>query len=166
MKTRRVLSGILMLALVTGTGCGYSFGVVRHEGVESVYVKIFGYRELEHRREIEFDLAQAVGEEMISRSGLEITGPKDADAVLEGEILRFQEQVITEDRNNNVLESSVVIVLNLRLIRSDGAVLVDRRKLTERAEFSVGSGKSEQAARREVFNELAEQIVFALEGEW
>lgn len=155
-----------LAAVLGGPGCGYHFGVVRHEGVESVSIPIFRYSGLEHRRGIEIELTQAVAEEFISRSGLSRTDEKAADAVLEGEIVDFQERVISEDRLNNVLESSVVVILNLQLVRKDGEVLMKRKKMVERADFSVVGGEDELTARRKAFNDLAERIVFALEGGW
>ena len=151
---------------IAGPGCGYSFGVIRHEGVESVAIPIFTYRGLEQRRGIEFELTEAVAEEFISRSGLERLGPEEADAVLEGEIVNFRERVLVEDRKNRVLESSVRVTLNLRLRRQDGEVLVERKGMLEQATFSVVGGEDEIQARRKAFNDMAERIVFAMEGDW
>jgi hypothetical protein len=165
-ESKGIPVAIAVLALLSGGGCGYRFGVLKHEGVETVAVPIFRYSGLEHRRGIEVELSQAVAEEFISRSGLRLVGEEDADAVLEGEIVGFHEGVILEDRLNNVLESSVVVTLNLRLRRRDGEVLVERRRMAERAEFRVVGGEDELDARRRAFNDLAERVVFALEGPW
>lgn len=165
MGSRTLLLGVCV-AILLGGGCGYRFGVLRHEGVETIHVPVFRYQGLEQRRGIELELTAAVKEELISRSGLEVTGEGDADAVLEGEIIRFNEQVITEDRLNNVLESSVTITLNLRLVRKDGEVLGVRKGMAERADFSLVAGEDEMQARLGALNDLAERIVFALEGDW
>lgn len=157
---------LALAALPGGAGCGYQFGFIRHEGVHSVAVPIFRYSGLEHRRGIEIELTQAIAEEFISRSGLRLVGKGAADAILEGEIVDFQERVISEDRLDNVLESSVLVSLNLRLVRKDGEVLVQRRRMVERADFSVIGGEDEVLARRKAFNDLAERIVFAMEGGW
>lgn len=163
---KRHLSGILAVALLAGSGCGYRFGVLRHEGVESIHVPIFKYHGLEQRRGIELELTQAVTDEFISRSGLVLTTLEKADAVLEGEIVQFREWVITEDRENNVLESSVAVTLNLRLRRQDGEVLVERERMQETAFVSVVGGEDEIQARKDAFNDLAERVVFAMEGGW
>ena len=163
---RGALLGILLLGLVPGTGCGYKLGVLRHEGVSSVAVPIFEYRALEHRRGIERELSRAVAEEFISRSGLELTTTDEADAVLHGRITDYRERVIVRDERNDVLESSVVVTMNLLYERKDGKTLYKREKMREQAVFSLVSGESEADARRRAFNDLAQRIVFAMEGAW
>lgn len=162
---RRGTLAILVLGVLSG--CGYTFGVIRHEGVETIYVPIFNYGALEHRRGIDLDLTQAVVEEMMSRSSLRVVGEEEkADAVLKGRIVDYRERVLLEDTRNNVLESSIVVTLNLELVKKDGTVLVKRDKMLEQASFSVVGGQDEDQARREALGDLAERIVYAMEGPW
>ena len=155
---------ILAAGFVVGMGCGYKAGVLRHEGVDSIAVPIFEYVGLEQRRGIERELTRAVAEEMIARSGMKLTTTEEADATLHGRISDYRERVLVRDENNNVVESSIIVTMSLRYERRDGKMLYRRERMQEQGTFTVVAGQDEADARREAFNDLAQRIVFAMEG--
>ena len=155
---------VLAVSIVMGAGCGYKAGVLRHEGVDSIAVPIFEYVAIEQRQGIDRELSKAVAEQMIARSGMKLTTTDEADATLHGRITDYREQVLVRDENNNVVESSIVVTMSLRYVRRDGKVLYRRERMLRQGTFTVVAGQDEADARREAFNDLAQGIVFAMEG--
>ncbi len=157
------MRGCSLLAVLCVLGCGYSTGYRLPAGVFKVAVPIFENQTFPLRREIEYDLTRSLRQELELRTDAILVPAAQADAVLEGTILSFEESVLTEGRLDTVQESSVFMRVRIRFVRSrDGSVLLDRI-VSDQASFSQLRGETLDDARNEAINEIAERIVAELE---
>jgi hypothetical protein len=156
---------VLFAAVLTvgATACGYRAGPVLPEGVRTVAIPVFDNDTF--RREIELELTQAVVREFSARTPLRILAdPEKADLVVRGRILSFEERVLADKGRNTITESSVVVSVRIDLEnRIDGSKT--KRTLTIREPYSTFKGQTLASARAEAFENLAEQIAYALEGD-
>ncbi|NOZ23678.1 MAG: hypothetical protein GXP25_21595 [Planctomycetes bacterium] len=156
-------SAVLLVCLLAG--CGYSSRSVLKSGVGSVYVPIFDNKTF--RRELEFSLTEAVKNEILYKTQLKIAPKKKADSILTGEIVEYKERVLTEDTNDDVMETRVFIYINVRWIdQRTGRVIMKRDRLVRPTEFVVAKGETLATANAESFDDLAELIVQAMEADW
>ncbi|MCA8960941.1 MAG: LptE family protein [Planctomycetes bacterium] len=149
--------------LVACLGCGYSFGYRLPDGVRTLSVPTFDNQTFPLRREVEFDLTRAVRRELLLGTDADVVNGDRADAVLHGTIRRFDERVLSEGRSDVVQESSILVEVRVKLVKSvDGSVLFDQ-VISDHAAFSVVAGETVDDARREAINEIAERLVAELE---
>lgn len=153
-------TAVLALALLAA-GCGYSTKPLRHEDVQSVALPIF--RNDTVRRQHEFFLTDAVARMIQSRTRYRLADAERADVILEGEIADYETPGLVEGRDDQLVESQVLIriVVTIR-DRVTGAVRYQGTR-TEVAPFSGRRGESEDTARFEAYERLARWVVTTLE---
>ncbi|MEW6357427.1 MAG: LPS assembly lipoprotein LptE [Planctomycetota bacterium] len=156
-------TAVMMLCLLMG--CGYSSRPVLKSGVDSVYVPVFDNQTF--RRELEFPLTEAVKNEILYKTQLKIVPKNKADSILKGDIVEYQERVLTEDTNDNVTETRVFIYINVQWIdQRTGRVIMKRDRLVRPTEFVTAKGETLATANAEAFDDLAELVVQAMEADW
>ena len=107
---------------------------------------------------------RALVNEIHARSTLRIVDdPAAADLVVRGRIRSFTERVLADEGRSTVTENSVEVALAIDVTDRAGA----RRTLTFRTRepYSTFKGQRLATARAEAFENLAEEIVFALDFE-
>ncbi|MFQ5655058.1 MAG: LPS assembly lipoprotein LptE [Planctomycetota bacterium] len=155
--------GAVLCLLLLAAGCGYSSASRLPEGVQRLAVQVFRNETFPLRRDLEYDLARVLRQELELRSGAVIVERSRADAVLEGAILSFREGVLAEGPGDTVRESSIDLTVLFRLVRSgDGSVVVEST-VSDHAAFSVARGETIGDARREAIREIAGRIIDELE---
>jgi len=82
----------LSVAVALIAGCGYSTAPVLKENVSSVYIPIFDNRTF--RRGLEYELTEAIRDQILYKTDLKIADKDRADSILTGEILDFRESVL------------------------------------------------------------------------
>ncbi len=153
------LGGALLVLLASVTGCGYSMGSLVRDDIRKVSVTLV--ENPTFRRDLEFLLTADLKAAILSRTELRIVDESQADVVLVGRILNVREQVLIEDRVDNVAESSVLITVEFRAVdQRDGTEKTVR--LTDRAEFLTGRGEDFASATEESFTDLSEALVYNL----
>lgn len=156
-----------MLFLALAAGCGYRAGFDRFAGVRTVAVPVFANRTEPYRREVQVDLTEAVVRELQARTPYSVVARREeADAVLLGEVLAFSETPLVEGRQDEVLQSSVALTVDVRLVDRRGLPLVPTRRVTDQASFLTLRGENVDTARREALQEIAERVIFELETGW
>lgn len=156
---------LLLLGLTTMglSGCGYSLGYRMPEGVRRLAVPLFRNETFPLRREIEYELTRALRQVLELETDVRLVSRSDAEAVLEGTVISVFDRVLTEGPLDQVEESSLTVTTLIQLLRtSDGEVILERT-ITDTAAFSVQGGETEEGARREAIDEIAERIVASLE---
>ena len=143
-------------------GCaGWTAGSLVVGGMERIYVP-FIQNETFYRG-IEEGLTGEVLARINERSDLYLADRESAQLILEGRVTGYKERVLSEDRRNEVLESSALVTVKVRLIRvSDGAVLKEVT-LVDRAEFFGGEAENLQTSQQESFRVLSHKIVSVVE---
>ena len=159
---------IIVFAMISG--CGYSSKSLISRNINSIYIPIFDNSTF--RRGLEFDLTKAVKNEIMSSTNLRIVQKESADTILYGKINRgninsVTEQVLTQNRRDDIVESRLTIFVDIKLEdRRTGRALVEERGLFRSAEFVVNRGENLNSAAEEAIIRLAETIVRHLEEKW
>lgn len=153
----------LGLAGMLTPGCGYTAGYRLPPGIETIAVPLFDNRTFPLRREVEFDLTGAVRRELQLQTDARQRSTETADAILEGTILSFDENVVVEGPLDSVQESSLSIQVLVRLLDRRSQRVLFEHTVSDQATFSVLDGETLQDARTEAIDEIAERIVAQLE---
>ena len=151
----------LPLLLALGClSCGYEMGNLYE--IRDVKVDIFD--NISERRTQEFDLTDAIVQEIAAR-GIRVNA-RDAAYTLKGRILDIRTPSLVDQKNTDqVIVSSVLFHVEVRLIDNQGNELW-REVRIEQAAFSTARGESDETARRRVFDKLARWVTSRLEKQW
>jgi lipopolysaccharide assembly LptE-like protein len=155
---RLVRLAALALAL---SGCGYSTHSLIGDDYRTIHVEILGNRTF--RRDLEFELTRDIQSEILSRTPLRIVDRSRADVRLEGDIIDFQENVISTDEHDRIFESSVRVTVAFRLVDQRSGTEMKRFTLYDSSPFLAQQGQTEKTAAQETFADLAEHVVYQLE---
>ncbi len=157
---RQLICVAFVFVLVSG--CGYSQKSLIDRKINTIYISIFENNTFV--RGIEFDIAKAVKDEIMSRTSLRIVQKDSADVIMTGEIGGSAQAALSQSRDN-IVESSVsisasVTLLDTRTGRSMGGGAGGS------AAFIVDRGENVQSATEEAIANLARGLVDNLEEEW
>ncbi len=134
-----------LLAAVIFTSCGYQVGPVKPkklQGIRRIYVKNFRNDTLEPR--MEAMLASAVIKQLQLDGTYQVTGENQADAILQGTLIRIERTPARVVRGN-VLQSSeylLTITGNYRLTTARTGTLLEQRPVAGSTHFFVSAGSS------------------------
>jgi outer membrane lipopolysaccharide assembly protein LptE/RlpB len=151
----RIVCAVCLALFVVGCGV-YSFSSSSLGGIKTVAVPQFENKTGEYG--LEGDLTAKVIDRLISDNVLKVVALADADAVLRGEVVRYERVAYTYDKSDNVSEYKVNIYVNFTLTRKGGKALLERNNMLgfgvyDAAEQNLDDGK--QAA----IDKLARDIV-------
>ena len=157
---RQLICVAFVFVLVSG--CGYSQKSLINRKINSIYITTFENNTF--IRGIEFDIAKAVKDEIMSRTSLRIVQKDSADIILTGEIGGSAQAALSQSRDN-IVESSVsisasVTLLDTRTGRTMGGGAGGSASLI------VDRGENVQSATEEAIAILARNLVNSLEEEW
>ncbi len=165
-------AGCLWLA-TTLTGCGYTVGNNFSRDIKTVSVPIF--ENLTTRRGLEFQLTEAVQNELTKRSSYRLAKGLDADTKLTGQIVSFRKDVLGETRYDDPreLQISLMVKVTWEDLRS-GQVLAQQEiplspeaiPMTAQSEFAPEIGQSLATAMDDAYQSMARKIVNLMEVPW
>jgi hypothetical protein len=115
-------------------------------------------------RGIEFDIAKAVKDEIMSRTSLRIVQKDSADTILTGKIGGSAQAALSQSRDN-IVESSVSISASMTLLDTRTGRTMGGGG-SGGAAFIVDRGENVQSATEEAIAILARNLVNSLEEEW
>ena len=90
---RQLTCIVVIFALISG--CGYTNKSLISRKINSIYIPIF--ENYTFRRGLEFDLTNAVKDEIMSKTKLRIAQKDNADTILTGKINKVTESVLTSN---------------------------------------------------------------------
>ena len=152
MKTFIILAAVILLA-----GCGvYSFSSSSLGGVKTIAIPQFENSSLEYG--IQDEITSQVIEKFIADNSLKVTAQKDADAVLRGEIVKYERVPYTYDKSDNVSEYKVNIIVNFVVEKRGGKALLERNNLLGFGVYNSSTG-TEDDGKRLAIDKLAKDIV-------
>ncbi len=135
---RRYLIAVLLGALVLPLGCGYTSSSLLRDDIRTVYVEFFDNATF--RREHEVALTKAVVEEIKLRTPLILAPRDEADSVLGGQIVDFEEQTHVKTETDEVLLTRARVKVQFRwLDRLTGAEIVPEQTVEEMAQVPAGA---------------------------
>jgi hypothetical protein len=156
---------LLAVWLTAASGaCGYTFGSgLPAEGVRSVALMVIGNET--YRQRLEVELGAALTRELPVSTDLVLADRRRADAILQVVITEARERtLVSGTRADPVREGALEATLEMRLLRRDGSLLMERR-LLDRTEFRAPIGEDLGTARQELAEDLARKIALALESD-
>ncbi len=156
---------LVMLLIGAATGCGYSSRSILKQNVGTVYIPIFDNETF--RRGLEFGLTKALKDEIMFKTQLKIANKEDADSIIEGVVVKFDESVMIVDSEDNIMESRIFIRVDFiwRDLRS-GRAIVQYKGVTSPTEFVVKRGETIESAKNEAYVDIAERIVDLMNERW
>ncbi len=154
---------IVFFALISG--CGYSNKSLISRKINSIYIPIFENETF--RKSLEFDLTNAVKNEIMSNTKLRIAKKDNADTILTGKIQKVAESMLSSNVEDNIVEGRVTIYVDIKLVdRRTGRTLIEEKNVKQSAEYIVKRGENIRTASQESLALLAETIVYHLEEKW
>lgn len=145
-------------------GCGvYSFSTTALGGVKSISVPQFENQSTEYG--INEDLTTELIDRFIEDNTIKIAAAGDADAVLRGQIVKYERAAYTYELGDIVNEYKVNIVISYVIERKDGKILVDKASMLGWGIYDANTG-TEEEAQLEAINKLARDIVDETTKSW
>ncbi len=151
----RIVCAVCLALFIAGCGV-YSFSSSSLGGVKTVAVPQFENKTVEYG--IQEDLTAKVIDRLIADNALKVVGLAEADAVLQGEIVRYERVAYTYDRSDNVSEYKVNIYVNFTLTRKGGKTLLEKTNMLGFGVFSA-SEQTEDDGKEAAVDKLARDIV-------
>ncbi|MBK9127037.1 MAG: hypothetical protein IPM13_04470 [Phycisphaerales bacterium] len=164
--TRNVLWLALGLSLFVQTGCGYRAGGPYRTDVQTVYVDMFGSKEF--RRDLEFQLTEAVKKRIGSDTPYRLAPREKADTILTGEVLEVRQAAFAEDfrsRQPRDKQTTLAVRMQWRDLRS-GKMLADVPVQLAAVDTLPPAGESDRFAENRVVDAMARQIVARMYEDW
>lgn len=156
---------LVSILITVFSGCGYSTRSLMRQDLESIYVPIFDNDTF--RRGLEFGLTKSVKDEILFRTRLKIVNKEDADAVLYGKIADVKERVISENIADDIVEGSVTLFLDIKLVDvRTGRNIVEKKGIQWQTEYIGRHGEGVSTAEKEAFVDIAERIVNLMDEDW
>lgn len=157
---RQLICVAFVFVLVSG--CGYTQKSLIDRKINTIYISIFENNTFV--RGIEFDIAKAVKDEIMSRTSLRIVQKDSADVIMTGEIGDSVQAALSQSKDN-IVESSVSISAKIELLdtRTGRVMSVGAGG---GGSFLVDRGENVQSATEEAVANLARNLVNSLEEEW
>lgn len=176
----RLTAWIVAVAGLALTGCGYNqsgssqnkldggyhWSSLYREDVQTVAVPIFTNKEF--RRGWEFRLTEAVIKQMESHAPYKVVPRERADTVLEGQITEVNVLTLARDYRTN-LPREQQLTVTIDVIWKDlrnGRILMERRGLTQQAQWYSTAGESEFHGSQDAIERLAVVIVQQMQADW
>lgn len=168
MRTRffpLIMAGAGMVAILV-SGCSYSTQRPFPTDLQTVHVEMFHSREF--RRELEFELTEALTKRLEQDTPYRLAPLKTADAVITGEILRVDNRSFGNEYETDLpreIGSTYVIRFRIKDMRT-GKILVDRPRFVYQSNYIPSAGEQFEHGQVRAMDHLAELIIETMETPW
>jgi hypothetical protein len=172
-RLRFLLLGVCM-TVATLSGCGYTQQVKLPNDIKTIYVPTFedkippGNR-YAYRAGLEIELTNAVIDRFIFDGNLKVVSKEDADAILEGSILSYEQEGLRFDDLESVEEYRLFLVVAFKLIeQKTQETLIEESNFSGRAEFFTSRSPSSvrRSAANDAVTDLARSLVNRIVEAW
>lgn len=164
---KRALTRLAVVALCwMVAGCGYSTRRPFPTGIKTVCVEMLHSKEF--RRDLEFELTEAIVKRIEMDTPYRIADKKVADTVFTGEILEVRQHGLGDDfRTARPREIAATVVMRYRWkdLRS-GEILVDRPRFVSTDTYIPPVGETFRKGMVRGLDRMAEEIVETMETGW
>jgi outer membrane lipopolysaccharide assembly protein LptE/RlpB len=148
---------VLLLSLSIVAGCGvYSFSSSSLGGVKTIAVPQLENKTLEYG--IQEDLTSKLIEKFLADNSLKVSTLNDADAILRGEVVKYERVAYTYDKSDNVSEYKVNIFVNFVVERKGGKSLLERSNVLGFGIYNAAT-ETEDKGKQDAIDKLAQDIV-------
>jgi len=177
----RKYGALILAALFFISGCGYTTNSLLPSNLKTIYVdnlvnKIQVTDESSdarmfrgYRPGMEVEATRAIRDKYLRDGNLKVTtDPDDADLLLKGELVDFRNEALRYDRNDNVEEYRIRMVVNIEMQEKSGKTRWTENNFAGESLYRTSGplAKSEAAAINEASEDLARRIVERTIEEW
>jgi hypothetical protein len=168
---RRGLFGLCLS--LTLTGCGYTVGPSFSRDIKTVAVPVF--ENTSNRRGLEFQLTEAVQQEITKRTNYRLAKGLEADTRLTGEIVSVRKSALGETRYDDPRQLQMNWVVRVKwedlrngqtLAQQEIPLSPEAIPINGQAEFSPEMGQSLASATNDGMLQMARRIVNLMEVPW
>ncbi|MFW6456753.1 MAG: LPS assembly lipoprotein LptE [Planctomycetota bacterium] len=153
---------LLAVGTLITTGCGYSSQGLIRDDIQSVAIDVFD-NETKYRG-LEVELTRRLSEEIRHSTPLDIVPKSEADSILSGVLVDFDQRNETETEKEEVLLRRVMVTVSFQWMDNlTGQDLVSSNEFSQQNFFALS--RDEPIAPR-VFKNTAEKIVEKMEHSW
>jgi len=177
----RKFSAVLFAAIFFIAGCGYTTKSLLPSNLKTIYVDnlvnkirvtdessdVRMYRG--YRPGMELETTRTIRDKYLSDGNLKIADPQTADLILTGELVDFRNEALRYNRNDDVEEYRVRLVVNLKMKNAkDGKVRWTENNFAGESLYRTSGtlAKSETTAIKEAADDLARRVVERTIEEW
>lgn len=160
---------LFLLPALALAACGYAFdrdrGQARLASGNLPKVAVIPFDNTTYRRGLEMTLTRLLDDEVRARSPRSPVAPAEADWLIRGSIVRADERIYSENREDVVTESSIMIHVDVTLEDRAAEKILRTYPFKERVAYSAFAGRiaTLQQAEAEALREIAQRIVDWLE---
>ncbi len=158
------LATVLLNALCAGlaAGCGYTAGFdLAERGIHSIGLAVAGNETF--RQRLEVPLTRDLQRTLPTHTGLSLTSPERADAVLHVDLVDAQGVSLLQGPAHPVLEGGLVLTADVVLVDRRTGRAVRRARIRDIGEFRSAIGENLDSVVLEMSADLARKIALALE---
>jgi outer membrane lipopolysaccharide assembly protein LptE/RlpB len=172
---------VLLATLFFISGCGYTTQSLLPSNLKTIYIDNFVnkinvtaessdarmYRG--YRPGMEIDVTRVIRDKYVFDGNLKVAPEQEANLILKGELVDFRNEALRYNRNDNIEEYRVRMVVNLQLINAkDGTVRWKESNFAGESLYNTpGSlAKNETDAIAEAEADLARRVVERTIEEW
>ncbi len=151
------------------SSCGYTFdrdrGQARLPSGNLPKIAVIPFDNVTFRRGLEMVLTRFLDDELRARSPRSPVAPSEADWLVKGSIVRADERIYSENKDDVVTESSIVIEVDVTLEDRAAEKIIRTYTFRDRVPDSAFAGRvmTLEQAEAEALREIAERIVYWLE---
>jgi hypothetical protein len=153
--------------ILLATGCGYSTKPPFREDIQTVHVEMFQSKEF--RRELEFELTEALVKRIEMDTPYRIADKAHADTLFTGEVLEVLQNVLgNQFPNDQPREIGATIVVRYRWEdQRTGEILVERPRFVHMVNYIPPVGETfAKGVEVRGIDQMAERIVETMETDW
>ncbi|MDP3730863.1 MAG: LPS assembly lipoprotein LptE [Candidatus Omnitrophota bacterium] len=177
----RKLIVVSLAAVFFITGCGYTTKSLLPSNLKTIYVdnlvnKIKVTEESSdsrmyrgYRPGMELEATRTIRDKYLSDGNLKIADPETADLILTGELVDFRNEALRYNRDDNIEEYRIRIVVNLEMKNAKSGTVrwTENNFAGESLYRTTGTlAKSEATAIKEADDDLARRVVERTIEEW
>jgi outer membrane lipopolysaccharide assembly protein LptE/RlpB len=171
---------LLTTALFFISGCGYTTRSLLPSNFKTICVENFTnkvnvaaesnddrmYRA--YRPGMEINVAKAIRDKLVFDGNLKVTNSEDADLILKGELVDFRNEALRYDRNDNVMEYRIRVVVNIEMQTKDGKTRWKENNFAGEWLYTTTGplARSEDSAIVDAEGDLARRVVERTVEEW
>lgn len=181
MNRTKIVSLLCVLAIFITTGCGYTTSSLIYSGAKTIYVDNFTNKikmteevtdkrmYIGYRSGMELGVTRDIKDRLITDGNLKVVPKRDADLILEGELVDFRKEALMFDSGDNVTEFRIKVVVNIKLLEAKtGNIILEEKNFTGESTYrTTGSfAKSESQSIQDASKDLATRLVEAIVEGW
>lgn len=170
---RTVGAVTLMLLAFTLSGCGYAVGPAFDNEVHTVYVETFNTDLF--RRDLEFQLTEAIQRQVQTQTPLRLASCADADTKLSGRIVSSRKHTLGQSSYDEARQLELDLRIHVTWVdqrtgellqEQEVALAPDVVHLMSEGDFAPEVGQSLATAYQVALDEMAREIVQMMETPW